>query len=884
VATEKALIGRIEKIHRTFNVRALKRLYPALAGNELIRATARESMRDHAYLQNMRSRLTQGVELVEQDPTLSSEERERRLATLESNERRYLRQHVEQASWRLSAEADMSRLKEQGEPGAVWELNPGLREHTADCWAMAGKFWGWDVLDRINPANRHPGCGCKLKSRSSALAAGMPVVEGVRSPALQALMQEADVIEVPVRPGSRGGNPFHDAKSGQFAHGPSVGVAGVPGAGIAKEVRPALDRLLATIKDGDVGKINNAYTAAQKATRRLRGPKDRREHLRMLSRVHAAAINPEGKRLPMGAKVKLAGTEERQPVPHPVHSAADEANTGPWGEKGNFAWFVPSGTLGSADDQSRLLQILRRTGGFDITETHQGAMIETSPELDRVTALGEARALEAKAAELRNRRMVGPRDALPSNAPLDLHPSELEEGLRRELQRSPVRQSRYPLVSYDQLGKAAEALAPEAQHRMEELGLIPPNSETRMPGLQQSGRGAEEDPIDWEIGDYAIEVKAESMRGADIGLTREGGFSVSSGRKGKGEELKQRARKVAAAERRGMKPGLVYVLTDLDNDVGHIVFHPYADEPTEKTYGAVRPPKELRERLFGGEARPGDQVIPGSGANANNPEVQWVYLGSFRLPYNPLRPSSIPEGRRVSPGRRLAAGDLNTLSRRRDPSRAPADIGLGSRTAPVRTRELVPGVRQDAAERSAHNAAELEDRNSRIEMMFKPKEEGGKELGQSEIARQIGLSQPSVRKILVKRLGEDYVKRTSGGAGARRDIPNRGARRVADGSKRDEVVRLFNEEKMHPREIASELKTHRRYINRVVSEEGLLDAALIEILRARVGVQDPPTLEEVAHEYGTSVSHLRDLASREGVAESEGSPPSLPASHMEPVG
>lgn len=49
------------------------------------------------------------------------------------------------------------------EGGAEWVLDPAKKTHTEDCLAMAGKVWSWSVLRFVNPANRHPGCGCHLK-------------------------------------------------------------------------------------------------------------------------------------------------------------------------------------------------------------------------------------------------------------------------------------------------------------------------------------------------------------------------------------------------------------------------------------------------------------------------------------------------------------------------------------------------------------------------------------------------------------------------------------------------------------------------------------------------------------------------------------------------
>jgi len=47
--------------------------------------------------------------------------------------------------------------------GALWVIDPTKKTHTDDCVVMAGKVWSWNILRLVNPANRHPGCGCHLE-------------------------------------------------------------------------------------------------------------------------------------------------------------------------------------------------------------------------------------------------------------------------------------------------------------------------------------------------------------------------------------------------------------------------------------------------------------------------------------------------------------------------------------------------------------------------------------------------------------------------------------------------------------------------------------------------------------------------------------------------
>lgn len=92
--------------------------------------------------------------------------RGRRLGTpldeLKAKERKYYQQHRDESNRRSSEARNMDNVKKTSERGGYWELG-NRREHTADCLFMAGKNWSWETLAVVNPANRHPGCGCTVK-------------------------------------------------------------------------------------------------------------------------------------------------------------------------------------------------------------------------------------------------------------------------------------------------------------------------------------------------------------------------------------------------------------------------------------------------------------------------------------------------------------------------------------------------------------------------------------------------------------------------------------------------------------------------------------------------------------------------------------------------
>src|ERR1700682_2929839 len=135
MASSAALIRQLEAVHLAFHAGAIDRLYPSLGEEERQRAVAREQMRDSAYLTNMRERIRSGTAAIRAERGRSREERDLQVAQLAALEVRYLRQHVQAASWRLQSEADISRLKARGEDGAYWKLNPRY-EHCETCARM----------------------------------------------------------------------------------------------------------------------------------------------------------------------------------------------------------------------------------------------------------------------------------------------------------------------------------------------------------------------------------------------------------------------------------------------------------------------------------------------------------------------------------------------------------------------------------------------------------------------------------------------------------------------------------------------------------------------------------------------------------------------------
>ena len=57
--------------------------------------------------------------------------------------------------------------------GALWVLDPTVKEHTPDCVAIAAVgWWPWEALDRLHPPV-HTGCRCELYSADEAVGLGL---------------------------------------------------------------------------------------------------------------------------------------------------------------------------------------------------------------------------------------------------------------------------------------------------------------------------------------------------------------------------------------------------------------------------------------------------------------------------------------------------------------------------------------------------------------------------------------------------------------------------------------------------------------------------------------------------------------------------------------
>lgn len=140
---------------------------------------AAEAERELAFAEKQASRLSAKIGLALANPDQAK--REELIRGLMAQEETYARQRSMAMAARAFAAVDRAVLHGTSPLGAFWRLDPTVIEHTAGCLFMGGKFWPWQVLDRVHPP-RHHGCPCRL------LGYGEAVHEG--------LMRAGDVLDV----------------------------------------------------------------------------------------------------------------------------------------------------------------------------------------------------------------------------------------------------------------------------------------------------------------------------------------------------------------------------------------------------------------------------------------------------------------------------------------------------------------------------------------------------------------------------------------------------------------------------------------------------------------------------------------------------------------
>lgn len=140
------------------------------AASDVETALAEEASRGARFRQLAQARLSRDlpVALAIPDP----ERRAQAVRGVMAREALYSRQRAEAMAARAIASVDRMVLRRESPQGALWKLDPTVIEHTAGCLVMGGRFWPWEVLDRVHPP-RHPACPCRLIGYGAAVRQGL---------------------------------------------------------------------------------------------------------------------------------------------------------------------------------------------------------------------------------------------------------------------------------------------------------------------------------------------------------------------------------------------------------------------------------------------------------------------------------------------------------------------------------------------------------------------------------------------------------------------------------------------------------------------------------------------------------------------------------------
>jgi hypothetical protein len=147
----------------------LRSKYPKRPIGEIERAAQDELKYEQEFQRRMQERLKRDlpVALSATDATKRAE----LVQKLLDREARYLQMREEAKLNRAVNAIERSILKESSPSGAYWWLSPDVKKHTPDCLAFGGKFWPWEVINKVHPPVHH-GCACRLYGAEEALSAG----------------------------------------------------------------------------------------------------------------------------------------------------------------------------------------------------------------------------------------------------------------------------------------------------------------------------------------------------------------------------------------------------------------------------------------------------------------------------------------------------------------------------------------------------------------------------------------------------------------------------------------------------------------------------------------------------------------------------------------
>lgn len=154
---------------RTWLTERLRRRAQSISQDDIGKLVAEEEQRGAAFEKKQIERFARDLTSALAIPDAA--QREGAIRGLTSREQRYARQRDEAMAARAFAAVDRMVIRMDSPNGAFWRLDPGVMEHTAGCLIMGGKFWPWEVLNRVHPP-RHHGCPCRLLGYGEAIAEG----------------------------------------------------------------------------------------------------------------------------------------------------------------------------------------------------------------------------------------------------------------------------------------------------------------------------------------------------------------------------------------------------------------------------------------------------------------------------------------------------------------------------------------------------------------------------------------------------------------------------------------------------------------------------------------------------------------------------------------
>ena len=120
-------------------------------------------------------------------------DREQAVSRLIQRERTYARYRAEAMAVRAFSALDRVVLRQESPLGALWKLDPNVKEHTPDCIAMGGKVWPWSVLDLFHPPT-HTGCRCSLHKVPEGASVPDEAFALRRARAAMALLHEEEYL------------------------------------------------------------------------------------------------------------------------------------------------------------------------------------------------------------------------------------------------------------------------------------------------------------------------------------------------------------------------------------------------------------------------------------------------------------------------------------------------------------------------------------------------------------------------------------------------------------------------------------------------------------------------------------------------------------------